>query len=328
MKKNAIILFKAIIALALVWYLFASGRLSLAVLRSLFSLRNLPALVFSSSLFLGSQALAAFRLVLLLRTVHIGLPAGAAMNLTMIGNFFNMVLPGVVGGDVLKGYYLAKVEEEAKGRSAGIIVMDRVLGLFALSSTSAVAILYLIRTYRSAFSRYEGTLDILLAVIAASLLLFAVVLIAASVPWMRQRLKMLASSLFKEGMLYYMADGFAKLAREKRIMLAAGGLSLLIQLLGLFGLLALARALPGASPDTLVIMAVSSVIMLLGTIPLTPGNVGWVELLASLGWSAVGSSLGGQVFLSWRIVTMLCVLPWGALYLFSPGMRGIRGKAA
>ncbi len=325
-KKSVLTVLKIIVSGALLWYLFASGRLSLEALGALFTLRNVPALALASLLFFASQVLSAVRLAILLKTVGYSLRVPSSFTLTMIGNFFNMVLPGVVGGDVLKGYYLARQEGEGKGRSSGIIVMDRVLGLLALSLIAGASILYLVRAYRSVLSRYADTLTLLLWVIAATTLLLAAVIIAASIPSLRRRLKEIASSIFKKSFFFYMADGFAKLAREKRIMLYASGFSLMIQLLCLLGLLALVPALNAQLPDPVVLMAISSIVMLVGTVPVTPGNIGWTELLASLGWSAVGSSLGGQVFLYWRIVTVLCSLPWGLYYLFSSDRFGIEDK--
>ena len=35
-------------------------------------------------------------------------------------------------------------------------------------------------------------------------------------------------------------------------------------------------------------MAVSSIIMLFGIVPITPGNLGWTESVATVGWGMLG----------------------------------------
>jgi uncharacterized membrane protein YbhN (UPF0104 family) len=69
-------------------------------------------------------------------------------------------------------------------------------------------------------------------------------------------------------------------------------------------------------PDMIALLAISSIVMLLGVIPVTPGNIGWTELLATFGWSTIGSRGGAEIFLSWRIITVICSLLGGLFYLF------------
>lgn len=49
----------------------------------------------------------------------------------MIGGFFNNILPGVIGGDAVKVYYLYK-DTRNGGSSLGSVFMDRYTGFFAL----------------------------------------------------------------------------------------------------------------------------------------------------------------------------------------------------
>ncbi len=51
-------------------------------------------------------------------------------SLHMIGNFFNTILPGTLGGDAVKGYYLYRDTNKA-GVTFGSVFLDRYLGLFA-----------------------------------------------------------------------------------------------------------------------------------------------------------------------------------------------------
>jgi len=64
-----------------------------------------------------------------------------ALRLTFLGLFFNNVLPGATGGDLVKGVMIAK---ENKGRGAEALVtvlVDRVFGMIALAILALVVIL-------------------------------------------------------------------------------------------------------------------------------------------------------------------------------------------
>ena len=50
----------------------------------------------------------------------------------MVGVFYNTFLPGSVGGDLLKAYFIAKEHPERKARAIATVIADRALGLFGL----------------------------------------------------------------------------------------------------------------------------------------------------------------------------------------------------
>lgn len=61
------------------------------------------------------------------------------LQLTLIGNFFNIALPGAVSGDFVKAFYVAREGEGQRARAFGSIVFDRLAGLSALVLVSAGA---------------------------------------------------------------------------------------------------------------------------------------------------------------------------------------------
>lgn len=66
-----------------------------------------------------------------------------AIRLNLIGIFFNTIMPGVVGGDVIKAIYVCKGQaKQAKVPVLLTILLDRIVGLIALFSLSFVAILF------------------------------------------------------------------------------------------------------------------------------------------------------------------------------------------
>jgi uncharacterized protein (TIRG00374 family) len=56
--------------------------------------------------------------------------------LTMIGNFFNTFMPGSVGGDLIKAWYIAGQEPQRKTRAVFTVLVDRIIGLSVIIFSS------------------------------------------------------------------------------------------------------------------------------------------------------------------------------------------------
>jgi hypothetical protein len=73
----------------------------------------------------------AYRWQQLLRAVQIALPFGRTFALNMVGAFYNSFMPGSTGGDLLKAYYAAK-QTPHRTRAVLSVIIDRAIGLLAL----------------------------------------------------------------------------------------------------------------------------------------------------------------------------------------------------
>jgi len=88
----------------------------------------IPALV----LFNSSKFLASFRLNHLIRLMGIHLTEGQNLKLYYIGMFYNLFLPGGIGGDGYKVYRLKKAFESPLKKLIGIMLYDRINGVSGL----------------------------------------------------------------------------------------------------------------------------------------------------------------------------------------------------
>lgn len=84
--------------------------------------------------------LAAFRWMVLL--VHVGVPLSysVVVRLTFIGLFFNLFVPGGVGGDLIKMVYLRKDAGENYAEAILTVLLDRILGLAGLLSLAVLGL--------------------------------------------------------------------------------------------------------------------------------------------------------------------------------------------
>ena len=87
------------------------------------------------------EILATLRWQILLRIQGIGLSCPRAWTIVVIGLFFNMFLPGLIGGDAVRLYLIFKQATRKKMPATLSVVMDRLLGLCSILFLGAVAIL-------------------------------------------------------------------------------------------------------------------------------------------------------------------------------------------
>lgn len=151
--------FKVLFGVGIVAWMAASGKLNLAQVAR--SLSHWPIMLAILGLGYTQVALTAWRWKLLLEAQEIWLPYRRAWGLTMVGALFNVVIPGAVGGDLIKGYYITRAAPGRKSHAATTILMDRVVGLLGLLLLGAVMVIVdLDETLRSAATRSLGSLSV------------------------------------------------------------------------------------------------------------------------------------------------------------------------
>jgi hypothetical protein len=74
----------------------------------------------------------------LVRVVEPSFRPGAALLLGFIGNLFNLVIPGAVGGDLIKAAYLVRMRVN-KTQAIASMVIDRIVGLLGLFVLAGIA---------------------------------------------------------------------------------------------------------------------------------------------------------------------------------------------
>jgi glycosyltransferase 2 family protein len=96
-------------------------------------LRNWPCLLGAFALICLVPFIGAVRWRILLQCQGFELSFLRTLHLGLLGTFFNCVGLGYVGGDMVKGYYLARSKpKQDKARAVYTVLFDRAIGLFAL----------------------------------------------------------------------------------------------------------------------------------------------------------------------------------------------------
>lgn len=138
-KSYLTIVLKIAVAAALIVYMVRSGHLDLSTLWGLMTPLNVT---IALALVGINLVLCAWRWILLLKARGFEVPFGYGMSLYLIGIFFNHALPGAVGGDLVRGYYLIADHPERKVDSVLAILIDRILGLYSFFLLSLIAVAF------------------------------------------------------------------------------------------------------------------------------------------------------------------------------------------
>jgi uncharacterized protein (TIRG00374 family) len=77
----------------------------------------------------------------LLGVNQLGVSWPQAFRLTWIGIFFNNVVPGLTGGDLVKAFYIARLTGK-KTRPILTVIVDRIMGLVALAVLTAIVLFW------------------------------------------------------------------------------------------------------------------------------------------------------------------------------------------
>ena len=261
-----------------------------------------------------SVGIAALRWRMLVRAQGVPLGAGDATSLTLLGNFFNQVVPGgLVGGDVLKAIYAAR----GRGGTAPALVSvftDRALGLFGTVVLACAAL-----APRWDDPRFHGHAVLAYGILGAGIVGAAIVFSrrlrerfslerrAAAVPWI--------------GSFLAEADQAIVAFRERKGLLAAGlGISVAIHC-GWCGANAILGAMLGVDLPVSAWFAVIPPILVVSAVPLLPGGwgLGEASYVFFLGLVGVPPAEAVAVSILGRSVNMLWALPGGFVFLARRG---------
>ena len=101
---------------------------------------ELKALLIAGLLMLGGILFTSTRWWRLLAAAECPTTWLMALRLNVLGFFFNIVIPGLTGGDVVKAVMAAKEHPERKAAAVVSILVDRLLGLYVLAAVAAVVV--------------------------------------------------------------------------------------------------------------------------------------------------------------------------------------------
>lgn len=275
LNKTFLIPLKIAVSTALLYYVLSKT----GIQQVAGTLRNIsiPAFLSAVLIYVFAQYISTIRWKLFLPD---GLSMQKLFSLYMIGSFFNTFLPGVIGGDAVKGYYLYKETGKAD-LSLASIFMDRYLGFVALILICTIAFPFGFQYFHG--SRVEWLLPFtVLSSIIASILIFGLRL--------GQRIRFLSA--------FY--TYFHMYRNQKNIMVKGLMLSVGVQLSGIVAVDILAYGL-GQHIPVLAFLIFIPLIVLFSMLPISISGLGVREGAFVLFFGLIGikPEVATAISLSW-----------------------------
>ena len=310
---NVATLLKLALALGLCAWMILDGRLNLAQL-SIFTAQPWLALLATASWLIGPVLLASLRCRMLLQAAGYRMSVGRSVRLQLIGFFFTTVMPGSLGGDFIKVFYLLR-DNPGKDRSGPLwaILFDRIIGMCGLFVVGAVFIsanlhaLWGIALLRPVILAVYGYL-LMFAVMLGVLKLMKPAGDVASRPGAAARWPVLGRVYqFLTACRVY-RDQFPAIFVSLAMSIAAHGLSFVL-------FAGLAWGLWGHDGSLSELAATFPIGMLITTLPLSPGGLGVGHLAFEHLFQLVGLTQGANVYNAYFISQTLLNLTGVLAYL-------------
>lgn len=277
LRKKGITLLKILFSFVLLYFVFT--KIQFSEVWEILKGSNFSYLLAALLLFVISKILSAFRLNLYIHQIKIFLTQLSNIKLYLLGMFYNLFLPGGIGGDAYKGYVLKK-KYEVKTRSVvSILILDRLNGLLLIFVISCILALFLdenrINSYRILFG----------IAIALSILVF----------W-----------IFNKRFFSFVYPVFWK----------SLGFSALVQLAQLVSVLFILKAL-GVQGNTIAYLFIFLISSIVSVLPLTIGGIGSREVVFYYGalWLGLDENTSVSISMLFFLITALVSLI-GIVYHF------------
>jgi uncharacterized protein (TIRG00374 family) len=136
MRDKVITFLKIGVSIALILYVFR--RVPVAAVSAELASAQLGFVLLGFGMYLLAIIVNAAKWQVLLHAQEVRIPFPALLQFQFVGFFFNNFLPANVGGDVMRGYGLARYTDRTADAAVSVVV-DRIIGLLAYMSTAVVA---------------------------------------------------------------------------------------------------------------------------------------------------------------------------------------------
>ena len=206
---------------------------------------------------------------ILLKAQAIEIPFLELLSYTFVGVFFNNFLPANVGGDVMRGYGLARYTDRTADAAVSVVV-DRFVGLIAFMTAAFVAAIYVVFVV--------GQNDLFPIFAASGLATLGLCCLFAAL--LSRRVRALVEHLFRSKLLLPLATAYHKLSDALTAyrfkldrLFVAFCVSLLTLALSNFAIYVTAEALGGGVP-VWAIFVFNPLIAFVLLVPISVGGLG------------------------------------------------------
>lgn len=296
---------KILIAVGLVIWLIKNDRLEFSILFS--TPLNIFYLLGFIAIFLN-MLLQALRWWWLLRIQNIDLSLKQAIQLSWIGQFFSIVLPGASGGEMVRAYYIAQNVPEAKVAGVTSVFLDRAMGLYSLITLGIFVIIILIIS-KAEMSFAMLRVGLIIAVLFTCMSGLFLVL------WAQPSRNLIFR--FLPDRFSITLDVIVKTyGTYRKDFFISFCISILANIILMGAFMFITQSI-GSPVSWHQIFLVVPLIIIANTLPISPGGIGVAETTASVLFAEFGVETGAVIMLILRLWILILRLPGGLVYVLA-----------
>jgi len=239
-----------------------------------------------------------------------------AFRLSFLGLFFNLIVPGLTGGDVIKAILVVREHPERRADALMSVIVDRGLGLLVLIGL-AVSV-----TWWPGSRFHEVRLAVLLTFLG---ILFGLWVFLAPLPRRVLKIERLLAKLPQKDRIQALDRALRLYGSHPWKLAIAVVLSILNHGALAFGLFVLGRAFGDTQLSYPEYLGVASIANTISSIPIAPGGwgVGEAAYASLFHMLSAPATLGIAVSVTFRLLSMGMGLV-GGLFLLMPGGAKLR----
>ena len=309
MKRVGIVFLQLLVTGAGLWYVFHDQQKRAQIADALRQ-ADRTLIIFGWLSYSAVEVLATVRWQMLLRIQGITLRWLSTFGIVMIGLFFNMFLPGLVGGDAMRLYFVFKCAPRQKTRATLSVAIDRILGMLSVLFLAGLSIALQFRW----LSRSSTTLHIVYLVMALLGVGCVCVLLLFGAVYFGLLHKLSKRMPFRPAIMES-GKALQLYGAHLGVMSVAFAITVVAHIFYYLSFYCAAESLHATRSTSLTVTDILSIMPLVNTVtalPISFGGVGvretlFQELLGNLAHvappiAAIGASLGFVIQASWGLL--------------------------
>lgn len=255
------------------------------------------------------------RWFLLLRGQNLPVEYARTLKLHLTGLFFNTVMPGAVGGDIIKGAYVIRDQKSRRTPAMMTVILDRVVGLMGLFMVGGVCILLNFQKFWES-PALRPVLLLVMGMLAVTIAIYIIGLM----PLAEDRdpiLKLLNWRMLPGRTVFdKIYRSFRSYRHKPGALLGALAMSIVIQSLTMAFFIYLTIACTGQHVDIMDFASIYPVGMLVTALPLAPGGLGVGHAAFGELYKMIGLTDGANMFNIYFLGSMSLNLLGAIPYMF------------
>lgn len=316
--KNIIFtVLKMTIAFGLVYWMVAQGTLDLSKGKIFWERPSV--LVFMAIVWIViSVGLGTYRWWTLLDGIGLRAPFKRTMTLQLVGMFFNSFVPGAVGGDLMKAFYVMRDHDTKRKTPAMVtVLLDRIIGVMGLFTIGVVSVLCNLEQFWS-----NALTKSLVTTIFLAFVCMIAAFTAMLIPYKEGRdpfAKILSLRVKGFTTLKKIYEALRFYRNSPIALVKALAISIVIQMTIMVYFMYITRVMTGQTIDLLTFGTIYPIAMVTTALPIAPGGLGVGNVAFEHMYALAGVSGGGNVFFVFFLGQMAFNLLGVFPYLFMKG---------